>query len=350
MSGDKWAVAYYEGGEYKDYKSEFLATIKSLMQRGWIEEKAIPKFDGDSTKELWSWLASSVKSDHLKFLKDGHYSADWSEETREKTRGALINRLSSGEEIDLLISMGTWAGKDTANSKHKVPTLVLSASDPLAAGIIKSVEDSGYSHVHATVDPHRFRRQVEIFHELVQFKKLGVAYENTLSGRSYAAIDDLEGLARDRGFELVSCFTESDISDKNRAEQSVVDCFESLSDSADAIYVTNQGGVNKNSIPKLVGVAILNKVPTFSQSGSDEVKYGFLFSLSRAAYKYLGDFHAKTIEQIIAGAQPGDIAQLFEEPPKIVINLKTAELVGFDPPLLLLGAADEIYREIYAPD
>jgi len=42
---------------------------------------------------------------------------------------------------------------------------------------------------------------------------------------------------------------------------------------------------------------------------------------------------------------PNELDQLFEEPPKIAINLKTAELIGFDPPVIILGAADEIFTE-----
>ena len=49
------------------------------------------------------------------------------------------------------------------------------------------------------------------------------------------------------------------------------------------------------------------------------------------------------------GAKPNQLDQLFEEPPKIAINLKSAELIGFNPPVVLLGAADEIYRDIEVP-
>ncbi len=41
--------------------------------------------------------------------------------------------------------------------------------------------------------------------------------------------------------------------------------------------------------------------------------------------------------------------QLFEEPPKIAINIKTAEIIGFDPPVDILLAADEIFQEIEKP-
>ena len=115
--------------------------------------------------------------------------------------------------MDLVIAMGTWAGKDMANNNHKTPTMVLSTSDPIGSGIIKSIEDSGYDHVHARVDPTRYERQVRIFHDLIGFQKLGIAYEDSVYGRTYAAIDPIEKVAKERGFDIVRCYTQSDIAD-----------------------------------------------------------------------------------------------------------------------------------------
>lgn len=39
---------------------------------------------------------------------------------------------------------------------------------------------------------------------------------------------------------------------------------------------------------------------------------------------------------------------LFEAPPNIAINLKTAEVIGFDPPFEVLMGADETYKDIQA--
>ena len=98
----------------------------------------------------------------------------------------------------------------------------------------------------------------------------------------------------------------------------------------------------------LVDIANEHKLPTFSQTGSEHVKSGVLVSLSRAGHKYVGDFHARTIAKVFNGAMPNDLNQLFQEPPKIAINLKTAEVIGFDPPVVLLGAADEIFDDAVA--
>jgi ABC-type uncharacterized transport system substrate-binding protein len=246
--------------------------------------------------------------------------------------------------------MGTWAGKDLANNKHSTATMVLSTSDPISADIIKSVENSGFDHVHAHVDPDRWERQILLFHDVIGFKKLGLAYEDSISGRSYAATDVVEKVAKKRGFEIIKCHTQSDVSNTQIAENSVKSCLNSLSKKVDAIYITEQGGINNNSIPELVRIVNNKRIPTFAQYGSEMVKYGFLVSTSTAGYKYVGEFHAETFAKVFNGARPNQINQLFEEPPKIAINLKTAEVIGYNPSLVILGAADEIFNDIINPN
>ncbi len=347
--GEKWRIGYYEGGEYIDYQKFLMETVKGLANLGWLDHIEIPKQKGEQTAKLWQWLVTNAKSDYLEFVGNAHYSCNWDDNKRQSMVDSIIERLNTKKDIDLMIAMGTWAGKDLANDFHHTPTMVLSASDPLSAGIIKSVEDSGFDHLHAAIDPNRHERQIRVFHEIIGFKKLGVAYEDSVNGRSYAALDVVEKMAADRDFKVVSCYTKSDIADASQAEKSVEKCFHELASKVDAIYVTQQGGITPRSIPNLVAIANQYRIPTFSQSGSEEVKHGFLVSISQAGFKYIGEFHAETFAKVFNGAKPNQLDQLFEEPPKIAINLKSAEIIGFDPPVVLLGAADEIYRTIDPP-
>lgn len=349
-NGKKWRIAYYEGGPYIDYQQVLTETVRGLMQLGWIVTAELPKQKGEETKTLWLWLATKAKSDYLEFPKDAYYSSEWINKQRTETVKQVFNRLTKTKDIDLLIAMGTQAGQDFANNRHNTPTLVLSSSDPIAAGIVKSAEDSGFTHVHATVDPTRYERQIRVFHEIIQFKKLGV-FENSVNGRSFSAIDTVEKVAEERGFDVVTCYNfDEGIDDTKLRDDSVKKCFQELIDKkVDAVYVTQQNGVNNDTIPELVKIANQNHIPTFSQSGSSEVKFGFLLSLSQAGFKYVGDFHAQTIAKIFNGAKPGQLEQLFKEPPKIAINLKTAEIIGFNPPIVMLGAADEIFEQIETP-
>lgn len=350
-NGQKWRIVFYEGGPHANYYHYLEATIRGLMKLGWIERSELKTVQSKrmDTQRLWTWLVNNSQSDYLEFLEDGYYSANWDDELRQANRARLIKRLASKDEINLVIAMGTWAGLDLANNEHSVPTIVMSTSDPVEAGIIKSQDDSGYDHVHARVDPYRYERQLRIFHDIIKFKKLGIAFEDSIYGRSYSAIDTVEKVATDIGFDVVKCYTKSDISDTNVASQSVVQCFEKLSKKVDAIYVTIQGGVNPESIPRLVQIANKNSIPTFSQLGSKEVQQGILLSISRPGFKPAGLFLSATIAQILNGAKPRQLKQIFEESPSIAINLKTAEIVGLYLYADILAAADTIYRDITNP-
>ncbi len=349
-NGEKWRIGYYEGGEYQDYQRVLMATIRGLMNLGWLETVEIPEQEGIQTKELWKWLSANAKSEYLEFVEDAHYTANWDNELRQKMAADIIERLNQKQDIDFMIAAGTRAGQDLANDKHSTPTMIISTSNPIESKIIKSVEDSGYDHIHARVNPFRHEREVAIFYDIIGFQKLGIAYKDTVDGRSYASINSVEKVAQDMGFELVRCFTQGDHPDENIAVESVKQCFHELGQKADAIYVTVQPSIKPKHTPEFVEIANSYQIPTFSQPGSEEVKYGYLMSISVAGFKYLGEFQAEVMAKILNGAKPRDLNQLFEDPPKIAINLKTAEIIGYDPPVDVLGAADEIYQEIVTPE
>ena len=349
-NGKKWRIAYYEGGPHDNYYYYFVATINGLIDLGWIEPIVIPEQTGNDTKQLWEWLSNNIKSNYIEFVENAYYGANWDNVLREKLKNNVFVRINKDKDINLILAMGSWAGKDLANNKHSVPTLVMSSSDPVNSGIIKSNDDSGYDHIHARVDPLRYERQIRLFHEIIGFQNLGVAYEDSVYGRSYAAIDLIEKVGAERDFHITPCFTQSDIPDQKLAGESVIKCFRELTKKVDAIYVTVQGGVNPETIPELVKITNENRIPTFSQAGSNGVKYGFLMSISRASFKPVGLFHAATIAQIFNGAKPRQLNQLFEESPNIAINLKTAEIVGIYLYADVLAAADEIYNRIDIPN
>jgi len=342
----KWKLGYYEGGEYLYYQLIFIATVKELMTYGWIETIDIPDQKGAQTVELWKWLVKNVKSDYIEFVKDGHYTANWDDSLTEKVIAKIITRLNTKKDIDLMIAAGTTAGQGLSNNKHHTSTIVISSSDPVHAGIIKSAENSGYEHIWARVDPFRYERQIRIFHEIIGFKKLGIAYPATSVGRSSVAISDIKKLSKEYGYEIVSCYTQDETPDLKSAEESVKKCFRELSKKTDAIYVTAQNGVTPQSIPELVDIANKAQIPTFSQSSSTEVKAGFLMSISQINWKFLGNFYAQTITKVFNGAKIGYLEQVFEDPTQIAINLASAKKIGFRFPLDILAGAVELYETI----
>lgn len=346
-NGKKWRVGYLQGGNGGDYLPVLKGVYKGFAELGWVKNKDIPNIDGEGgTTEMWQWMSKNSQSVHLEFVEDAFYNADWKSELRGKNKETLLNRLNTQKDIDIMIAMGTWAGQDLANNDHSVATIVLTASDPLKAKIIKSVEDSGYDHLHAHVDPDRYRRQVILFHEIIGFNKLGVVYEDTEYGRNIAQVNMIEEVAKEMNFEVVLCNAKySDIT-KEQAADEVKKCHEELAPKVDAVYVTTHTGVYPKSMSNVLDPLNKKEIATFSQRGSSDVRYGVLMSISQANFVYAGQFYAEIMAKIFNGAKPRELGQIFEDPPKIAINLETAKIIGYNPPVDILGAADEIFNTI----
>lgn len=337
----RYRLAFYEGGQYPDYITILKQTIYGLMDIGWIEKAELPDF-GKNHKKFWEWASENIRSRYVEFVKNGYFSpGDFDKALRQSTQQEFLKRAN---EFDLVIAMGTWAGQDLANDMHRTPVMLASTSDPIGAGIIKSSEDSGFDHFHAKVDPDRYLRQIKIFHEIIGFKKLGVIYENSTEGRTYAAMDALEQQSKNLKFELVLCEAPFSGIDIKEAEQNVIRCSNALAGKVDAIYITVHRGNTASGFNESIKIFNKKNIPTFSQLGADEVKNGALMSISQAGFKYVGQFHAMVAARILRGEKPRNIEQIHISPARIALNMTTAKMIGFKPTVDILLVADEIAR------
>jgi ABC-type uncharacterized transport system substrate-binding protein len=344
--GKKWRIGYYQGGDYVDYQTILKALIRSLADIGWVEPVELPPSNNPKeTKELWQWISINVRSRYIIFVPEAYYNADWKPDRRKKNRQAAIAQLKS-DTLDLMLAFGTWAGQDLANDEQTTPVEVLSTSDPLGSSIVKSLHDSGHDHVHAKLEPRRYQQQIELFHDIIGFKKLGVVYEDTVEGRTYAAVDKIESVALDRGFDIVPCIARFSGVSESEAFENVLSCHQQIASRIDALYITVHRGVYISGLGKLLAPIYHYNIPTFSQSGSKEVKFGVLFSIAQAGFAKAAMFHAKAIAKTFNGAKPRELDMIFESPLKIAINLAVAQQIGYDPPIEVLGAADEIFLKI----
>lgn len=350
--GKKWRIGYYEGGPWMDYRESLKVTVEGLMERGWIEKEPLPMVsssDQPSTRPLWDWLASTAKSQYIEFVADGFWTSDWHDEVRAESREDCLNRLSEGY-VDLIFAMGTWAGKDIANSRHSVPTMVMSTTDPIQAGIIKSAEDSGLDHVHARCDPTRHHRQINLFHDIFKFKKIGVVYiEQDPQGRVLSHLDKLLEVGKERGFEVVTCAA---LETKISLEEAVEDyrkCVGVLAPQVDAFYLSDLRGTEADMLWETIQPLIQHKVPTWSARGSKLVERGALLSIDRENFRFLSPYYSMVVAKIFDGTKPRNIPQVYKERMRLAINLETSRRIGYTVPPNLLKVADIVYETVGNP-
>ncbi len=342
-------VAYCESGEFANYASTLQGLALGLSENGLIGDvSALPYRAGQSeTRSLWQWLAARPPGESLTFVPDAYYSfAHQSKEEQESLQEEIIARLNRGD-IDILIVMGTQAGKALANERHKTPTFVFSTSNAVQAGIIAAADDSGYEHVWAHMDPARYQRQLEIFHDLINFKRLGLVYEPSPEGEAFAALPDVERVASERGFEIVRAFVKDRQADKAAHPQRMEEAHRLLAaKGVDAVYSTLYFDRDISRLAESFSPLYEKKIPIFAQQGAAEVKNGALLSVSRADFRGIGRFGAQAISRTLQGTSPRRIPQIYENTPNIVLNMEVAEKIDYMPDFDVLLAADELYHSI----
>lgn len=341
--GKRWRIGYYEGGIYKNYPINLLCICQGLAQLGWLKQETIAAIkDSMDSRSIWQHLTDSP-GPYIEFSSNAFWSSNWQTSLRHENRKAILSKLKK-KEIDFMIAMGTWAGQDLVNQLHCVPTMVVSTSDPVQSGIIKSPYDSGFNHVHVRCDPNRYKRQLHLFHNIFEFKRLGLVYEDTIEGRSYAAVNDVRQVAKEKDFQVISCEAPFSGVLPEASTDRLIQCHRELAPKIDALFMTVHRGVDEHRMDEIMAPLLKFDIPTWSQRGSQEVKKGVLMSISRKEFKTIGTYHAEIMARILNGAKPRDLNQIFEDPQVIAINLKTAAAIGFRPPKGLMKVVDEIYE------
>lgn len=343
--GSKWRIAYCESEKFITYPQTLAAIIKGLEEIGWITN--LEGFDqvansGDS-KVIWNWLATREVSPYIDFVDDAGYNLRDADVDKE----ALINRLKNEKDIDLMLVMGAAAGNFLSNADHDTNMFVFAASNAVRSGIIASVEDSGKDNVWAHMDEKRFERQTKAFYDIVKFKKVGMVYEDSDAARVYSAVNEVESLAQEKEFEIVRYHVKEPLSPEEypRYYQEVQAAYNKLAPQVDAVYVTI-ASLESEKLPVLFQPFYEHKVPIFSQLGNIEVENGALITVSVMDEINIGRFGADNISKCLLGAKPRDLEQSFQSAPRISLNAKVADKIGFKLPFELAIVVDEVYQTI----
>ncbi|MGD9155973.1 MAG: ABC transporter substrate binding protein [Bacillota bacterium] len=347
FSTKKWRIGYCESEPFPNYADTLYALLKGLNELGWVTKVDACGYrpGQQDTAGMWRWLASRQLSPRLEFVGDAYFSLA---SLSEKDYAQITARLQK-TKVDLMLVMGTLAGKLFAADRRRIPAMIFSASNAVQSGISKTATDSGKENVWAHMDPQRFRRQIAVFYDTFKFHRLGLVYENSPTAYSYSAIDHVEMMARQKGFAISRIYVAEpkNLGDQRRYYADLAQAYRQLSRRVDAMYLT-VASIDKRWLPHLLTPFYAGKVPVFSQLGADEVKYGALMSVSSVDFKNLGRFGAQNMVRFFDGASLRSLPQVFESTPKLIINLETAVKTGCRFPFEMLLSADQVFVKIGA--
>ncbi|OEF97132.1 ABC transporter substrate binding protein [Desulfuribacillus alkaliarsenatis] len=348
---DRWRLGYVESETFSAYPETLVAIIRGLNEQGWLDLLSTEGLDEglarvlatNNSSEIWKWLSSNDVSTKLSFVDTAFYNLRENDSDREN----IIERVQNTRDLDLLITMGAAAGHLLSTTEHNTNTLVFAASNAVRSGIIDSVEDSGQDYLWAHMDEHRFERQVKAFYDIFEFETLGIVYEDSPAARVYSAIDELEALAEEKGFNIIS----KHVTEPLQADEfptyyeQVSKAYEELAGKVDAFYLSI-ASIESDRLPVLLHPFYEYKVPVFSQMGSIEVEHGALITVSVMDYTNIGRFGADTIIKCLEGELPRNLEQTYQSAPQINLNVEVAKMIDYKLPFELVIVVDRAYQYI----
>lgn len=347
-NGHKWKVAYVETGPYPNYAGTLYYLLKGLESKGWIEKTdAINYIWGQSdSKEMWDYISSHKGlSSYLEFLPDAYYSL----KSIQGKEDEVLSRFLTSNDADILIVMGTVAGKLLTKGDLKVKTLVFSTSNAVMSGISKELNASGRPNIWAHMSPIRYTQQLEVFSDIFKFKNLGIVYEDTPNGKAFAAIKDIEEIATKKGFNVVAIKLNgaNSLSEQDQYFKNLLAAHIALVPRIDAFYyvVSPAPGLKNEHLYSVLLPFYENKIPVFSQLGDIEVKYGALLSIARTNFPGIGMFGANIMIYSLKGADMSKLPQVYNDRISLAINLEIAKRIGYAPDFTTLLISDKLFTD-----
>jgi len=247
------------------------------------------------------------------------------------TAQTIAEKFASGK-VDLVLAIATPTAQATANVIRDIPILITAVTDPVAAGLVESIERPG-TNVTGTSDLTPVAKQLELLKTIApQAKRVGVLY-NPGEANSLVQLDLARKAAAGLGFSVVEVPVDS--------SSSVYQAAQSTVGKVDALYVPTDNTV-VSALESVVIVAENAKLPLIVGE-TDSVRRGALGTISIDYYALGRQTGRMALEILEKNANPAEMPIQYLDDVELVLNLGAAERMGVELPAELVAQAGQIF-------
>ena len=235
------------------------------------------------------------------------------------------------EKIDLVHAIATPTAQAAVKAIKNIPVVYSSVTDPVTAGLVKSMGPSG-TNVTGVSDMTPVFRQIELYKEMMpNAKKWGTIYN---AGEANAVV--LNNLAKTAAQKLGLEWVEVTIANSSE----IYTAAQSLAGRVDAIYISTDNTV-VSGLAALVKVANQKKIPVFAADTSS-VKGGACAALG-FNYFQVGYSAGKKAAMILKGEKKaGQIPSGYAEKLSLWVSPHNAKAQGLEIPAKYIKMAEKI--------
>ena len=224
----------------------------------------------------------------------------------------------ASQKKDMIFAIATPSAQGAYNASKEIPIMISSVTDPVAAGLVNSMENPG-TNVSGTSDYIPVGKQIELIKTFApDAKRIGVIY-NTSEVNSQVQLDQLKEEAK--GYEIV----EVGVTSTNEVNQAI----SSLLGKIDVLYApTDQLVVS--AMPIIVEKTMARKIPVIAaEKGS--VELGALATQGINYYK-LGYETGEMAVRVLKGEVISSMPVMTASETDIIVNEDTLKALGLEKP------------------
>lgn len=238
-----------------------------------------------------------------------------------------------GDKVDLVFAISTPSSQDVAAITKEIPILFCAVTDPVTAGLVRSLEAPG-GNVSGTTDRSPVAQQLDLVARILpNAKRLGTIY-NAGETNSVSSVREIKAEAAKRGMTVLEATAATSSAVKMAAE--------SLVGKVDFIHIPTDNTVVL-AFESVVKVCRDNKIPLFA-ADVDSVSRGAIAALAVDYYK-MGRQTGAMARRILDGkAKVSEMPVEFQKELLLYLNPQMAEQMGVKLPDTLVREAAKIIQ------
>lgn len=170
---------------------------------------------------------------------------------------------------------------------------------------------------------------IDLAHEILQFKNIGLIFEDTEDGRKASGYDIIKSVADYKKFNIIPCKISFSILTMKQIKQKMIACYGKLPLQADAIYVSPQkNGLDSKFIQVLNKNLLFFKTPTIS-SNTPEIDPSITISIDKRK-----DVASRNLDQmavfnnLLSGLKVHEFSEQLKSLPGITVNIEHIQKYG----------------------
>jgi len=234
--------------------------------------------------------------------------------------------------VDVIVTAGTLPTAAAKQATSNIPIVFAAVGDPVGTDLVASLARPGGNVTGLSLQQtDSAGKRLELLREIIPGLGHLAIMVNGSNPTAVLEMREVQAIAHTVGLEAVT----SEI----RRPEDIVPAFDAFKDRVEALYVCNDPIAVTNRV-RINTSALDAKLPTMF-GGREYIEVGGLMSYS-ASFPDLFRRAADFVDEILRGAKPADLP--VQQPTKfeLVVNLKTAKVLGLEISPTLLARADEV--------